>query len=100
MAGARRARAGARGRAARRLRAAAWATATLFAGFAAAQAIAIAAGRAGAPCGCFGARGRVSWSSVARSMLLALAAAILALASAGPQPPALVAALGALAGAA
>ena len=58
--------------------AAAWAAAATFAGFAAAQSIAIAAGRGGAPCGCFGARGRISWGSVARAALLAAAAALLA----------------------
>ena|GEM_PF-410731 len=59
---------------------AAWAAASVLATFAAAQAIAIAAGRAGAPCGCFGARGHLSWASVARTALLAAAAAALALA--------------------
>ncbi|MDP2711543.1 MAG: hypothetical protein Q8O56_10015, partial [Solirubrobacteraceae bacterium] len=47
------------------------------------QAIAIAAGRGGAPCGCFGARGRVTWGSVARTAALAAAATLLALAASG-----------------
>ena len=79
--------------------AAAWAAAAVFSGFAGAQAIVIATGHAGAPCGCFGARGRVSWSSVARSALLALAAAVLALPLAGSHPPALVPSLAAFAAA-
>ena len=57
--------------------AAAWAAAGTFLAFAAAQTVAIAAGRGGAPCGCFGARGRISWGSVARAGLLAAAAALL-----------------------
>jgi hypothetical protein len=57
---------------------AAWATAAVMAAFAAAQAGALAAGRAGAPCGCFGAGGVVSWRSVGRSALLAAGAALLA----------------------
>ncbi len=64
--------------------------------FAAGQAVAIAAGRSGAPCGCFGARGTLSWGSVARTLALAGAAALPALAVAGPaQPPGLAAVLGA-----
>ncbi len=75
--------------------AAAWAAAAMFIAFAAAQAIAIATGRGGAPCGCFGARGRISWGSVARAALLAAAAALLAgLGTA--SPPALPTALAAL----
>jgi hypothetical protein len=46
----------------------------LFAVFAIAQAAALLAGRAGAPCGCLGSRGRLSWWSVARSVALAVAA--------------------------
>ncbi len=73
------------------------ATGAVLAGFTLAQAIAIAAGRGGAPCGCFGARGRISWTSVARAALLTAAAALLAIAW-GPAtaPPPLPAALGAL----
>jgi hypothetical protein len=55
------------------------ATAAVLTAFAAAQAVAIAAGRGGAPCGCFGARGVVSWGSAGRTALLAGAAALLAL---------------------
>jgi len=71
------------------LAAAPWApaaTAAALAAFTAAQAIAIGAGRAGAPCGCFGARGRISWGSVARTALLAAAAVLLALGWAGRRP--------------
>jgi hypothetical protein len=56
-----------------------WAAAALFAGFTAAQAGALMRGRAGAPCGCFGARGRVSRASLARAALLAAAFAALPL---------------------
>src|SRR4051794_6029210 len=44
-------------------RVAAVAAAALFAAFAVAQIAALAAGRGGAPCGCLGARGRVSVAS-------------------------------------
>ncbi len=40
---------------------------------------AIAAGRTGAPCGCFGARGRVGKASAGRAALLAAAFAVLPL---------------------
>lgn len=56
-----------------------WAAAALFTVFAAAQASALMAGRAGAPCGCFGATGRVGKGSLARAALLAVAFAILPL---------------------
>src|SRR5687767_6941030 len=56
-----------------------WAAAGLFAVFAAAQAAALMHGRAGAPCACFGARGRVSQVSVGRAALLAAAFALLPL---------------------
>jgi len=62
------------------LTAAAWATAALLASFAGAQAIVMAAGRGGAPCGCFGARGRVSWASASRAAALSGATALLVLA--------------------
>jgi hypothetical protein len=61
------------------LDAAAYAAAALLAGFCALQAAALAAGRGGAPCACFGARGRVSRGSVARTGLLAIAFAALPL---------------------
>ncbi len=66
---------------------AAWAVAGVLAVFAVAQALAIAAGRAGAPCGCLGGRGRVSWSAVARAALLATTAVVLALGFGGSAPP-------------
>jgi hypothetical protein len=50
---------------------AAFGAAALLAAFALAQVLAIARGRAGAPCGCFGGRSRLGWSSVARTGLLA-----------------------------
>ena len=61
------------------LDAAAYAAGALLAGFCAAQAAALAAGRGGAPCACFGARGRISRASVARTGLLAIAFAALPL---------------------
>jgi len=76
--------------------AAAWAAAIVLAVFAMAQATAIALGRSGAPCGCFGARGHLSWGAVARTASLAAAAAFLGLGFAA-APPRLVPALGALA---
>jgi hypothetical protein len=45
--------------------------AALMATFASAQATALAKGRGGAPCACFGARGQVSGASVARAAVLA-----------------------------
>jgi hypothetical protein len=59
--------------------AAALAAALLMAGACAAQAAALVAGRAGAPCACFGARGRLSRASVARAGALAAALAALPL---------------------
>jgi hypothetical protein len=59
--------------------AAAYAAAALLALFCAAQAAALAAGRGGAPCACFGARGRVSRGSVGRAALLSVAFAALPL---------------------
>jgi Methylamine utilisation protein MauE len=58
---------------------AAWAAAGLFCVFAAAQASALMHGRAGAPCGCFGPRGKVGRASLARASLLAVAFATLPL---------------------
>jgi hypothetical protein len=58
---------------------AAWAAAVLFVVFTAVQAAVLMQGRAGAPCACFGARGRVSRASVGRAALLAAAFAILPL---------------------
>ena len=59
--------------------AAAWAGAALFAGFTVAQAGALMSGRAGAPCACFGARGRVGRGSLARAAALTVAFAVLPL---------------------
>ena len=58
---------------------AAYAAATLMAVFCAAQAWLLMSGRGGAPCACFGARGRVSSRSVGRTALLAAAFAALPL---------------------
>src|SRR5438094_664258 len=60
-----------------RLDAAAYAASGLLACFAAALAVALARGRAGAPCACFGARSRVSGAALARDGLLAGAFAAL-----------------------
>jgi hypothetical protein len=58
---------------------AAWAAAGLMACFAVAQSVALLSGRAGSPCACFGARGRLSRASVGRSSLLAAGYAVLPL---------------------
>jgi hypothetical protein len=50
---------------------AAWLGAGLMALFALTMGGWVAAGRAGEPCGCFGARSRIGWSGVARNALLA-----------------------------
>ena len=55
---------------------AARAAAVLMAGAAAAQIGAILGGRAGAPCGCFGAKGRIGNASVGRALGLAAALAL------------------------
>jgi methylamine utilization protein MauE len=57
--------------------AAAYAAAGLFGLFAVAQVTALATGRGGAPCACFGARGRVSDASAGRAILLTAAFAAL-----------------------
>lgn len=59
--------------------AAAQAGALLMAGACLAQVGAIAAGRSGAPCGCFGARGTVGHASAGRALLLAAGLALLPL---------------------
>jgi hypothetical protein len=56
--------------------AAAYAAAVLMAGFAAAQGAALATGRGGRPCACFGARGRVSSGALNRTLLLGAALAV------------------------
>ncbi|HEX5621578.1 MAG TPA: MauE/DoxX family redox-associated membrane protein [Solirubrobacteraceae bacterium] len=53
--------------------AAAYTAAALMAVFAGAQGVALARGRGGAPCACFGARGHVSGGSIARAAVLAAA---------------------------
>jgi len=53
-----------------------WAAGGLFATFAVAQAVVLARGGGGAPCGCLGGRGTVSASSLARALALAGAAAV------------------------
>jgi hypothetical protein len=53
--------------------AAAYVAAALMAVFAVAQGVALARGRGGAPCACFGARGHVSGGSLARAVALAAA---------------------------
>src|SRR5436190_204415 len=58
---------------------AAWVAAAMFTAFTAAQGLVLVRGRAGAPCACFGARGRIGHASVARVALLAVAAAVLPL---------------------
>lgn len=59
--------------------AAAWGAAALLAGFALLLVRALRAGRAGAPCGCLGARSRVSAAGAARTAALAVAFALLPL---------------------
>lgn len=49
----------------------------LLAFFGLALVVAIARGRAGTPCGCFGGRARIGWAGVARAGLLACAFAVL-----------------------
>ncbi len=62
---------------------AAWLAAALMAGFAAAMLVALARGRGGAPCACFGSRSRVSWPAIGRNLVLAGAFAALPLLPAG-----------------
>jgi hypothetical protein len=57
------------------IRGAAPAAAVLFALFSVAQVVVLARGGGGAPCGCLGARGTVSWRSVLRTAALAAVAA-------------------------
>jgi hypothetical protein len=57
---------------------AAIAGAALMGMFALVMAGAIARGRAGQPCGCFGARSRIGWAGVARNVALALGFALVA----------------------
>jgi len=67
--------------------AAAWGAAALLAGFALLLVRALRAGRAGAPCGCLGARSRVSAAGALRTAALAVAFALLPLVpDADPSP--------------
>jgi hypothetical protein len=61
------------------IEAAAWAGATLLAAMTVAQAVVLSSGRKGAPCGCFGAGGRVGRATIARSAALAAVAAVIPL---------------------
>lgn len=56
---------------------AAWAAGALLASFAAALALALRRGRAGAPCACFGSRSTVGRAAVLRNLVLAAAFALL-----------------------
>jgi hypothetical protein len=58
---------------------AAWAAAGLLAAFTVAQSVALLSGRGGAPCACFGARGRLSQASLLRTVLLTAGFAVLPL---------------------
>ncbi|HKH17257.1 MAG TPA: MauE/DoxX family redox-associated membrane protein [Solirubrobacteraceae bacterium] len=66
---------------------AAYAAALVLAGFLAAQVVALAQGNAGAPCGCFGAGGRLTRAAAARTGLLASVCAVLPLLGEGPRVP-------------
>jgi hypothetical protein len=66
---------------------AAYAAGGLLAVFMTVQLVALAQGGAGAPCGCFGRRGRLSRTSAARTGLLGAACAALPLAGSGPDLP-------------
>jgi hypothetical protein len=59
---------------------AAEAATVLLALFAGVLAVAVLRGRSGAPCGCFGGRSRIGWPAVARTLLLAAAAGVVAFA--------------------
>jgi hypothetical protein len=71
---------------------AAYAAAALLGAFMVVQLSALAQGGAGAPCGCFGARGRLSRASAARTALLACACAALPALGGAPGVPPIVAA--------
>jgi hypothetical protein len=64
-----------------------YAAAGMLGGFLVAQVVALAQGSAGAPCGCFGAGGRLSRVTAGRTALLACACAALPLAGGGPRVP-------------
>jgi hypothetical protein len=69
------------------MEAAAYAAGVLLAAFLLAQLTALAQGGEGAPCGCFGAGGRLSRGSAGRTALLAVACASLPLVGPGPDVP-------------
>jgi hypothetical protein len=64
-----------------------YAAALVLTGFLVAQVAALAQGNEGAPCGCFGAGGRLSRAAAGRTALLACACAVLPLLGEGPQLP-------------
>jgi Methylamine utilisation protein MauE len=66
---------------------AAYAAAGLLCAFLLAQVVALAQGGAGAPCGCFGAGGRLSRAAAGRTALIASACALLPALGAGPGLP-------------
>jgi hypothetical protein len=67
--------------------AAAYAAGAMLAGFLVVQVVTLARGGEGAPCGCFGAGGRLSRGSAGRTALLAVACAALPAIGAGPDLP-------------
>jgi Methylamine utilisation protein MauE len=69
------------------IEAAAYAAGCVLAGFLVVQVAALARGGEGAPCGCFGARGRLSRGAARRTALLAVACAALPVLGAGPGLP-------------
>ncbi len=64
-----------------------YAAALVLAGFLVAQVVALAHGNEGAPCGCFGAGGRLTRAAAGRTALLACACAVLPLLGDGPGLP-------------
>jgi hypothetical protein len=76
---------------------AAYGAGVLLAGFLIVQLTTLAQGGAGAPCGCFGAGGRLSRATAGRTALLACLCAALPLLGAGPDVPPVLAAAAAAA---
>jgi hypothetical protein len=68
-------------------KAAAYGAGCMLAGFLVVQMVTLARGGEGAPCGCFGARGRLSRGSAGRTALLAMGCAALPALGAGPDVP-------------
>ena len=64
-----------------------YAAALVLTGFLVAQVVSLAQGNEGAPCGCFGAGGRLTRAAAGRTALLACACAALPLLGEGPQAP-------------